>query len=67
MVDLDNGHGTVKALKVNVNTAGDKTQLSIRPERVTIDSINPISWKKTAKLIIGEFVSNAEKRMFLDL
>ena len=40
-VDLDNGHGTVKALKVNVNGAGDKTQLSIRPERVTIDSANP--------------------------
>ena len=40
-VDLDNGHGTVKALKVNINGAGDKTQLSIRPERVTIDSSNP--------------------------
>tara|TARA_B100000900_G_scaffold392211_1_gene387492 strand:- start:9 stop:767 length:759 start_codon:yes stop_codon:yes gene_type:complete len=40
-VDLDNGHGTVKALKVNVNGVGDKTQLSIRPERVTIDSTNP--------------------------
>ena len=40
-VDLDNGHGTVKALKVNINGAGDKTQLSIRPERVTIDSNNP--------------------------
>ena len=37
-VDLDNGHGTVKALKVNVNNVGDKTQLSIRPERVVIDS-----------------------------
>ena len=40
-VDLDNGFGTVKALKVNVDGAGDKTQLSIRPERVTIDSTNP--------------------------
>ena len=37
-VDLDNGHGTVKALKINVNSVGDKTQLSIRPERVLIDS-----------------------------
>ena len=42
-VDLDNGHGTVKALKVNVNNVGDKTQLSIRPERVSIDSTNLMS------------------------
>ena len=32
---------TVKALKVNVSNVGDKTQLSIRPERVSIDSKNP--------------------------
>ena len=42
-VELDNGFGKVKALKVNVNDKGDKTQLSIRPERVTIDSTNPES------------------------
>ncbi|MFL2520211.1 MAG: ABC transporter ATP-binding protein [Alphaproteobacteria bacterium] len=41
VVDLDNNQGTVKALKVNVNNIGDKTQLSIRPERVSIDSNNP--------------------------
>ncbi len=41
VVDLDNNHGTVKALKVNVSNVGDKTQLSIRPERVSIDSNNP--------------------------
>ena len=41
VVDLDNNHGTVKALKVNVSNVGDKTQLSIRPERVSIDSKNP--------------------------
>ena len=40
-VELDNGFGKVKALKINVNEKGDKTQLSIRPERVTIDSTNP--------------------------
>ena len=39
-VDLDNNQGTVKALKINVNEVGDKTQLSIRPERVTIDKSN---------------------------
>jgi len=39
-VDLDNNHGSVKALKVNVSDIGDKTQLSIRPERVTIDNSN---------------------------
>jgi putative spermidine/putrescine transport system ATP-binding protein len=42
-VDLDKGHGTIKALKVNVNGVGDKTQLSIRPERVVIDSTKPDS------------------------
>ena len=41
VVDLDNKQGTVKALKVNVSNVGDKTQLSIRPERVSIDSKNP--------------------------
>ena len=35
-VDLDGG-GSVKALKVNVNSVGDKTQLSVRPERVTVN------------------------------
>ena len=32
----NNISSSVKALKVNVNSAGDKTQLSIRPERVVI-------------------------------
>ena len=36
-VDLDSG-GLVKALKINVNSIGDKTKLSVRPERVTIGS-----------------------------
>jgi len=36
-VDLDGG-GSVEALKVNVNAIGDKTQLSVRPERVVINS-----------------------------
>jgi len=36
-VDLDGG-GEVKALKVNVDSVGEKTQLSVRPERVSVDS-----------------------------
>ena len=36
-VDLDSG-GSVKALKINVNSTGDKTKLSVRPERITIGS-----------------------------
>ena len=36
-VDLDGG-GSVKALRVNVNSVGDKTQLSVRPERVAVNS-----------------------------
>jgi putative spermidine/putrescine transport system ATP-binding protein len=35
-VDLDGG-GSVKALKVNVGKVGEKTQLSVRPERVTVN------------------------------
>ena len=36
-VDLDGG-GSVKALKINVDSIGDKTQLSVRPERVTVNT-----------------------------
>jgi len=35
-VDLDAG-GSVKALKVNVSDVGEKTQLSVRPERVSVN------------------------------
>ena len=38
-VDLDSG-GSVKALKINVNSVGDKTKLSVRPERVNITTNN---------------------------
>ena len=41
-VDLDSG-GTVKALKINVNSVGDKTKLSVRPERVTLQTNNSSS------------------------
>jgi putative spermidine/putrescine transport system ATP-binding protein len=35
-VDLDSG-GTVRALKINVGDIGEKTQLSVRPERVSVN------------------------------
>lgn len=38
-VDLDGG-GHTKALKINVDKAGDRTQLSVRPERVSVNSSN---------------------------
>lgn len=38
-VELDSG-GTVKALKVNVHTIGDRTSMSLRPERVTLNPTN---------------------------
>ena len=41
-VDLDSG-GTVKALKINVNSVGDKTKLSVRPERVSLETNNSSS------------------------
>ena len=39
VVDIDGG-GTTKALKVNVNNVGDRTQLSVRPERVNVNTSN---------------------------
>ena len=35
-VDLDGG-GIVKALKVNIGSVGERTQLSVRPERVSVN------------------------------
>ena len=37
-VDLDGG-GIVKALKVNIGSVGDRTQLSVRPERVSVNKV----------------------------
>ena len=36
-VELDNGHGEMQALAVNVSGSGTPTTLSLRPERVVID------------------------------
>jgi putative spermidine/putrescine transport system ATP-binding protein len=36
-VDLENGGGQVHALKVNVSEVGDRTTLSLRPERVEVN------------------------------
>ncbi len=41
-VDLDGG-GAVKATKINVGNIGEKTKLSVRPERVAINSGNSIN------------------------
>ena len=38
-VDLDGG-GSVKALKINIGEVGEKTQLSVRPERVSVNLRN---------------------------
>ena len=38
-VDLDGG-GSVKALKINIGEVGEKTQLSVRPERVSVNLNN---------------------------
>jgi len=38
-VELDSG-GIVKALKVNVHAIGDRTSMSLRPERVTLNPAN---------------------------
>ena len=55
-VDLDGG-GSVQALKVNVNKVGDKTQLSVRPERVSIKSNKDQS--------INNFTGNVKELIYL--
>ena len=55
-VDLDGG-GSVQALKVNVNEVGDKTQLSVRPERVSIKSNKDQS--------INKFTGNVKELIYL--
>jgi putative spermidine/putrescine transport system ATP-binding protein len=52
-VKLDGG-GVVKAQKVNVHNKGDRTTLSLRPERVELDP--PKSFKNTIKGKIEELI-----------
>tara|TARA_Y100000590_G_C15591664_1_gene966342 strand:- start:170 stop:1261 length:1092 start_codon:yes stop_codon:yes gene_type:complete len=58
-VDLQNG-GTIKALKVNVNSVGEKTQLSVRPERIIINpqdqSINSFSGLVKELIYLGDHI-----------
>ena len=59
-VDLDGG-GSVKALKINVNSVGEKTQLSVRPERVMINSeessnINNFSGEVQELIYLGDHI-----------
>ena len=41
-VDIDGG-GSIKAKKINVGNIGEKTKLSVRPERVTINSSSDVN------------------------
>ncbi len=59
-VKVDDNH-TIKALKVNINAAGDATSLSLRPERVTVrpeaGSMHNIVEAKVEELIyLGDHV-----------
>jgi len=59
-VDLDGG-GSVEALKVNVNAIGDKTQLSVRPERVVINldksgSVNVFTGNVKELIYLGDHI-----------
>ena len=55
-VDLDTG-GKIKALKVNVDSVGEKTQLSVRPERV---SINNSQYQE-----VNNFIGNVKELIYL--
>ncbi len=59
-VELDGGFGMVKALKINVNEVGEKSQLSIRPERVSIDNStsdsNNFSGKIEELIYLGDHI-----------
>ena len=54
-VDLDGG-GIVKALKVNIGSVGDRTQLSVRPERVSVNLQNTTSNENNFKGDIKELI-----------
>ena len=60
IVDLDGG-GKVEALKINVKEVGDKTQLSVRPERVVInsgtsESINVFTGEVKELIYLGDHI-----------
>ncbi|RLA41609.1 MAG: spermidine/putrescine ABC transporter ATP-binding protein [Gammaproteobacteria bacterium] len=60
LVDLDGG-GTVKTLKVNVNNVGDRTTLSLRPERVVVNPAvgsvpNVLSAKVEELIYLGDHI-----------
>ena len=54
-VDLDGG-GIVKALKVNIGSVGDRTQLSVRPERVSVNLQDTASNENNFKGDIKELI-----------
>ena len=54
-VDLDGG-GIVKALKVNIGSVGDRTQLSVRPERVSVNLQDTTSNENNFKGDIKELI-----------
>jgi len=55
-VDLDSG-GKIKALKVNVSSVGEKTQLSVRPERVSINN--------SQSQEVNSFIGNVKELIYL--
>lgn len=50
-VDLDGG-GQTQALKVNVDNVGDRTQLSVRPERVSVNTSNESEKNKFEGIVL---------------
>ncbi|MBP5856822.1 ABC transporter ATP-binding protein [Marivibrio halodurans] len=54
-VELDNDGGMVKALRVNVEQVGDRTTLSLRPERVTINP-GEGAYENTRKARVEELI-----------
>ena len=50
-VELVSGN-VIKALKINVSSSGEKTKLSVRPERVSINSSHENKFKGTVKELI---------------
>ena len=54
-IDLDGG-GIVKALKVNIGSVGDRTQLSVRPERVSVNLQDTTSNENNFKGDIKELI-----------
>jgi putative spermidine/putrescine transport system ATP-binding protein len=59
-VELDGGGGMIEALKVNVEKVGDRTTLSLRPERVVINPTDTGAYPNTCDAHVEELLYHGD-------